>query len=69
MLEVSNIKTEVVIKTYLKYICVVSMNMGNEWANEHSLINSSEQNLFFPQVQETMQRSEMGFCGGSHRWT
>lgn len=47
MLEISNIKTKIVMKTYLKYICVISMNMGNEWASEHPFINSSEQNLFF----------------------
>lgn len=60
MLEISNIKTKIVMKTYLKYICVISMNMGNEWASEHPLINSSEQNLVFPQVQGTMQKVRNG---------
>lgn len=36
------------------------MNMSNERASEHPLINSSEQNLFFPHVQGAIVKVRNG---------
>lgn len=55
----------------LKYICMTRMNLGKEWAREHSLRRSSGKTFFSgynAKEQEQCKRSEMVFFGGSHGW-